>query len=96
MQIQEQQERLTGDGLVKKKCKLLSWEKNVVAEGTIASTDPDASVHFVKLGANAWKVWVNVAVEPEAFLFRPNSEMYTVKEAVGSAVAWHKEFISIV
>ena len=74
----------------------MGWQKNVVAEGTIASTDPDASVHFVKLGANAWKVWVNVAVEPEAFLFRPNSEMQTIKEAVGSTVAWHKDFISVV
>ena len=81
---------------MKKKCRLLSWEKNVVAEGTIASTDSDASVHFVKLGAEAWKVWVDLAVEPEAFLYRSNSEMSTIKEAVGSTVAWHKEFISLV
>ena len=74
----------------------MSWEKNVVAEGTIASIDPDASVHFVKLGAEAWKVWVDVAVEPEAFLFRSNSEMSTIKEAVRSTVAWHKDFISLV
>lgn len=82
--------------LVKRKCKLWSWQKNIVAEGIIASVDPDTSVHFIKLGPNAWKVWVNVAVEPEVFLFRPNSEMSTIKEDVGPTVAWSKDFISLV
>ena len=36
--------------------------------------------------ADVWKICVNVAVEPEAFLFRPNSEMSIIKHAIGSTV----------
>lgn len=76
------------------KCKILSWQKQVVAEGTVVSTDPDCLVHFKKLGPDGCKVWVDVAVDPEAFLWRPSSEMCTIGEAVGSTVAWHKDFVA--
>ena len=56
------------------KCKILSWQKQVVAEGTVVSTDPDCLVHFKKLGPDGCKVWVDVAVDPEAFLWRLNLE----------------------
>ena len=34
------------------------------------------------------RVWVDVAKKPDAYLFRPNREMLTVGESVGSTVAW--------
>ena len=60
----------------------------------IASTDPTVLVHHVPLGADAWKVWIDSVVEPEAILYRPTSDIYTIGQAVGTTVAWHKEFIS--
>ena len=50
-------------------------------------------VHFKKLGPEACKVWIDVAVDPGAFLWRTTSEMCTIGEAVGSTVAWHKDFV---
>ena len=72
----------------------MGWQRNVVAEATIASTDPTVLVHHVPLGADAWKVWIDSVVEPEAILYRPTSDIYTIGQAVGTTVAWHKEFIS--
>ena len=77
-----------------RKCKILNWEKQVVAEGRLASTDPEALVHFKKLGSQGWKVWIDAAVDPEAFLWKPNSAMTTIGEAVGSTVAWNKNYVA--
>ncbi|KAG6489869.1 hypothetical protein ZIOFF_051150 [Zingiber officinale] len=43
---------------VNTKCKLLHWSTDelVVAEGRIASTDPNTKVHHVILGGSCWKV----------------------------------------
>lgn len=79
---------------IDRKCKLLDWRKKVVAEAKIASTDPNAMVHGVPLGNDAWKVWVQVALVPSADLWRPNSGMSAIADAVGSTVAWPKELIS--
>ena len=82
------------DGNEGRKCKILNWEKQVVAEGRVASTDPEALVHFKKLGSQGWKVWIDVAVDPEAFLWKPNSAMTTIGEAVGSTMAWNKNYVA--
>ena len=37
------------------------------------------------------RVWVDVAKAPGAYLFRPNHEMLTIGEAVGSTFAWPTE-----
>lgn len=79
---------------VDRKCKLLDWRKKVLAEATIASTDPNAMVHGVPVGNDAWKVWVQVALVPNADLWRPNSDMSVIADAVGSTTAWPKEFVS--
>ncbi|KAL6582933.1 hypothetical protein OROMI_005011 [Orobanche minor] len=79
---------------VDRKCKLLDWRKKVLAEAIIASTDPNAMVHGVPLGNDAWKVWVQVALVPSADLWRPNSDMSVIADAVGSTTAWPKEFVS--
>ncbi|KAG6515834.1 hypothetical protein ZIOFF_026268 [Zingiber officinale] len=50
-----------GDIPINAKCKLLHWciDELVVAEGRIASTDPNTKVHHVILGGSCWKVWVD-------------------------------------
>lgn len=72
------------------KCKLLDWvgTGEVVAEGRLMPSDPKDLVHHVPLGPNAVRVWVDVAKHPDAFLWRPTSEMSTIEEAISSNVAW--------
>ncbi|CAN7074670.1 unnamed protein product, partial [Brassica oleracea var. botrytis] len=47
----------------KQKCTLLDCNNSgrKVAEGRVASTDPNELCHFVPLGPNASKVWIDVA-----------------------------------
>ncbi|CAA3032940.1 Hypothetical predicted protein [Olea europaea subsp. europaea] len=59
------------------KCKLLDWTGigEEVAEGRWSSNDPKILVHHFPLGPNAVRVWVDVAMKPDAFLWRPTSYM---------------------
>ena len=34
------------------------------------------------------RVWVDVVNKPGAYLWRPNADMSTIEEAIGSVVAW--------
>ena len=52
------------------------------------STDPADKVHFISLGPNASKVWVEVSKIDDARVWRPNSEVEVIADAVGSTVAW--------
>ena len=52
------------------------------------STDPLEKVHFVPLGLNASKIMVEVAKVGEAKVWRPNSEIEVIADAVGFTVAW--------
>ena len=72
------------------KCKLISVQgaKEVIAEGRVASTDPKSLVHFVPLGENAVKVWVDVIKVPNAPLWRPTSYFEFIEDALGSTIAW--------
>ncbi|KAL5561055.1 hypothetical protein UlMin_030802 [Ulmus minor] len=72
-------------------CYLLDWSGEVVAEGRWCSSDPNVMVHGIPLGHQFMRVWVDVAKTPGAYLFRPNHEMLTIGEAVGSTVAWPTE-----
>lgn len=69
-------------------CYLLDWSDAIIAEGRWSSSDPNLKVHGIPLGPQFMRVWVDVAVVPGAYLFRPNHEMLTIQEAVGSTVAW--------
>ncbi|GMN64729.1 hypothetical protein TIFTF001_033804 [Ficus carica] len=73
-----------------KNCEILDWfgSGEVVAKGHWSSSDPKDLVHHVSLGPNAIKVWIHVPIKPDAFLWRPNSEMVCIEDAVGSIVAW--------
>lgn len=60
----------------------------VVAEGKLLSSNPEDKVHFVPLGPNASSVMVVVVKVGTADLWRPNSEMEYISDAMGSTVAW--------
>ncbi|KAL0886961.1 hypothetical protein Bca101_010944 [Brassica carinata] len=74
----------------KQKCALLDCNNSGqrVALGRVFSTDPAEKVHFVPLGPNASKVWVEVSEFDGARVWRPNSEIEFIDDAVGSTVAW--------
>jgi hypothetical protein len=55
--------------------------------------EPNTIVHFVPLGKHASKVWVEEVLLPDVSLFRPNSSMDTVGEAVGAPIAWPTDHI---
>ncbi|KAL5583463.1 hypothetical protein UlMin_015905, partial [Ulmus minor] len=76
---------------VRSACYLLDWSGEIVAEGHWSSSDPNIMVHGIPLRAKFMRVWVEVAKAPSAYLFRPNHEMLTMGEAVGSTVAWPAE-----
>ena len=61
---------------------------NIVAEGRVASTDPNITVHFVPLGEGAARVWIDVAKVPTARLWRPTTEFECIEDVVGSTIAW--------
>ncbi|KAL0551148.1 hypothetical protein IC582_010230 [Cucumis melo] len=73
-----------------RKCTLLDWggTGEVVAEGRWSSNDLNVTVHHVPLGPHAVRVWVDLPKKSDAFLWRPNSEMTYIEDAVGSTVAW--------
>ncbi|CAN7094017.1 unnamed protein product [Brassica rapa subsp. narinosa] len=79
----------------KKKCILLDHNNSgrKVAEGRVSSTDPLCLVHHVPLGPNASRVWVEVALIEDASLWRPNSFLEDISDAVGSTVAWPNDKI---
>ncbi|XP_075514216.1 uncharacterized protein LOC142549251 [Primulina tabacum] len=84
-----------GDICPNSKCKLLHWSVYglVVAEGRIASTDPNTKVHHVVLGRSCWKVWIDKVLVEKVDLIRPNDEMQFLDDAIGSTVAWLSKFV---
>ncbi|XP_073029684.1 uncharacterized protein [Primulina eburnea] len=84
-----------GDICPNSKCKLLDWsvDELVVAEGRIASTDPNTKVHHVVLGRSCWKVWIDKVLVEKVDLIRPNDEMQFLDDAIGSTVAWLSKFV---
>lgn len=75
---------------VNKKCKLLdaSGSGQIVAEGRWSSNDPRQVVHFVPLGRNATRDWVDTPKVPTAPLWRATLEMEIIEDAIGTTVAW--------
>lgn len=60
----------------------------IVAEGKVCSTNPADVVHHVPLGQNASKVWVEVSKIGGASVWKPNSEIEYISDAIGTTVAW--------
>ncbi|XP_012850929.1 PREDICTED: uncharacterized protein LOC105970643 [Erythranthe guttata] len=83
------------------KCQLLHWynfktAEEVVAEGHIASTDPQTKVHHIPIGKECWKVWVDLVVNEDLHLFRPTNEFSVLGDALGSTIAWPKSSIKMI
>ncbi|CAA7021517.1 unnamed protein product [Microthlaspi erraticum] len=74
----------------KQKCILLDFNNSgcTIAEGKVCSTNPTDLVHHVPLGENVSKVWVEVVKIGEAAVWRPNSEVVYISDALGTTVAW--------
>ena len=74
----------------KQKCILLDINNSSqrVAEGKVCSSKPADVVHHVPLGQNASKVWVEVSKIGDAKVWRPNSEIQFISDAIGTIVAW--------
>ncbi|TXG71893.1 hypothetical protein EZV62_000472 [Acer yangbiense] len=81
------------------KCQLLHWYgdniEEVVAEGSVASTDTNTKVHHVPLGRDFWRVWVDLVFNSEVILVRPTDEARTLGGVVGSTIAWPKSCIRL-
>ena len=69
----------------------IGGNRQVVAEGRWASDNPEQTVHFVPLGPNAVKVWIDVVKVTFAEVWRPSSEIECLGDAIGSCIAWPKE-----
>ena len=78
------------------KCKLIDLGgTDVVAEGTIASTDPMTMVHCRRLGRDAVKVWIEMVRVPNAEIWRPTSALTCMEDCFGAPIAWPMEKIII-
>ena len=64
-----------------------------VAGGKVLSNNPEEKVQFVPLRPNTSKVWVEVCNINDARVWRPNSELRLVADALGSTVAWPNDKI---
>jgi len=62
----------------------------------VSSIDPAEKVHHVPLGSNASKVWVEVSKVDGARVWRPNSEVTFIADAVGTTVGWPNDKIVFV
>ena len=69
----------------------IGGKNQVVAEGRWGSDNPEDSVHFVPLGPNAVKVWIDVVKVNLAEVWRPSSEIECLGDTIGTCIAWPKE-----
>ncbi|CAA7017954.1 unnamed protein product [Microthlaspi erraticum] len=78
-----------------KRCILLDCKNSGerVALGRVSSSDPEDVVHFIPLGPNASKVWVDVSKIGISEVWIPNSEIKFIRDAVGTTIAWPNDKI---
>jgi len=69
----------------------IGGKNQVVAEGRWGSDNPEDSVHFVSLGPNPVKVWIDVVKVNLAEVWRSSSEIECLGDAIGTCIAWPKE-----
>lgn len=74
----------------------ITSKKRVVAEGRWSSNNPDLTVHFIKLGQNAVRVWVDIVKVNDAAVWRPSSEIECMEDAIGTAIAWPEDHVLLV
>lgn len=69
----------------------ISGKKRVVAEGRWSSNNPNQVVHFVPLGPNAVRVWVDIVKVKDAAVWRRSSEIEYMEDALGTSIAWPED-----
>jgi len=82
----------------KPKCVLHDWSgtDDIVAEGIVMSSDRGDFVDNTPLGPGAYKVLVETAIKPEAWLWRPAKKIFTIGEAVGTVIAWSQNYFVVI
>ena len=53
-------------------------------------------MHFVPLGNNAVRVWVDVVKVNDAKVWRPTSAIECMEDAIGTTIAWPEDKVVIV
>jgi len=63
--------------------KLLDWYggEEIVAAGELLSKDPNELLNQIPLGPNAVKIRVVICIKPDAYLWRPTTEMTYIGDA---------------
>ena len=65
-----------------------TFEDELVAEGSLFSTDKKELVNNIPLGPNAAIVTISKVVNKEAFLWRPSADMSFMGDALNENIAW--------
>ncbi|CAE6074033.1 unnamed protein product [Arabidopsis arenosa] len=86
----QRQDPEVGENSAAARCILTDWTGGdaTVAEGRIITSNPDDLVNDCRLGPTYLKVLVEIAIVPEAYLWRPAINMFTIEKAVGQMIAW--------
>lgn len=74
----------------------LNGNEEIVAEGRWISQDSQALVNGTAIGPNAVKVFVDLALLPDTFLWRPTTELSTIADSFKSFIAWPANRVVIV
>lgn len=97
MTVYLQRKNLHPDGNPDQKCKLIdiSGKNRVVAEGRWSTSNPAQVVHFVPLGPNAVRVWVDNVKVNDAAVWRPSTEIEYMIDAIGTSIAWPRDKVQL-
>lgn len=71
-------------------------ENVLVAEGRLCSSDPKQLVDNIPMGPNAAIVKIEKVIKNDAYLWRPNSEMSAIGDALHRTIAWPIQKIDVV
>ncbi|CAE5993617.1 unnamed protein product [Arabidopsis arenosa] len=73
------------------RCQILDWfapTDIVVGEGEFCCAEPQYKIGRIPLGPNAAAIIIKSVVDPEACVWRPTSDVFSLSQAVGVKVAW--------
>lgn len=76
------------------RCQLLDWfgtEDVVVGEGEFCIAEPTYRVGRIPLGPNAVAVIVKFVLIPNAPVWRPTKDVYSLTQAVGVKIPWQAD-----
>ncbi|CAE6072617.1 unnamed protein product [Arabidopsis arenosa] len=73
------------------RCQILDWFSPTdifVGEGEFCCAEPQYKIGRIPLGPNAAAIIIKSVVDPEACVWRPTSDVFSLSQAVGVKVAW--------